>query len=228
MRRGRLTPSESAWPLPPGYERLAVCWASDQSVQMLALVWAGFELLEKEMLTSIDWSEVGQQLEISITSALAERIQRVMTGAEPFLVQHNRWEELTRKPPPAQPPCYDIAFYAREQPRINYPLEAKILPNEASVLEYVKEIRQNFLTSRYAPLTGEGAMLGYLIVGSPDAAFREIEKRLEASLEPHSRFSPPRAHCLSVHVRQVPPEKPWTVTLRCHHLILPLQRDRTL
>lgn len=161
----------------------------------------------------------GQDLERSITQLLAPRIDRAMSGDEPFYVQHGPFERETMQPPPAQPPEYDIAFVLRKEERIMWPMEAKVLETSGTVSEYIKAIREQFLTCRYAPFTGEGSMLGYLLSGTTDETFENIAKKTPCEMKDHPAFSSfPQK--LSQHNRNVPMGKTYPSTFCCHHLIL--------
>ena len=144
-----------------------------------------------------------------------------MTGDEPYVVQHGPYEEETRKPSPAQPPQYDIAFVMNADERVMWPLEAKVLKSDsvASLAEYVAEVRTQYLSSRYAPFTGEGAMLGYLFSGNEDIAFQSIQTSLPCSMNHHSEFTH-RHHKTSAHSRAVPFGKTYPADFRCHHLMM--------
>lgn len=163
-----------------------------------------------------------QDLERSITQLLAPRIDRAMSGDEPFYVQHGPFERETMQPPPAQPPQYDIAFVLRKEERIMWPMEAKVLETSGAVSDYIKDIREQFLTCRYAPFTGEGAMLGYLLSGTTGNAFQNIARKTQCKLEAHPAFSS-RPQRLSRHTRNIPSGKAYPSKFSCHHLMLEFQ-----
>lgn len=184
---------------------------------MLGFVWRGYDQMQRDK-PSVD----GRDLERSITQLLAPRIDRAMSGDEPFYVQHGPFERETMQPPPAQPPQYDIAFVLCKEERIMWPMEAKVLETSGAVSEYIKDIREQFLTCRYAPFSGEGAMLGYLLSGTADNAFQNISKKMPCELEGHPAFSS-RPQKLSSHTRTVPSGKTYPSKFRCHHLMLEFQ-----
>lgn len=181
---------------------------------MLGLIWRGYDLMQSDKPV-VD----GRDLERSITQLLALRIARAMSGDEPFDVQHGPFERETMQPPPAQPPQYDIAFALREEERIMWPMEAKVLETSGAVSEYIKDIREQFLTCRYAPFSGEGAMLGYLLSGTADDVFQNIAKKTPCKLDNHPAFSS-RPQKLSSHIRTIPSAKTYPSKFRCHHLML--------
>lgn len=181
---------------------------------MLGFVWQGYAQMQNDKPVSD-----GRDLERSITELLEPRIRRAMTGDEPFYVQHGSFERETMLPPPAQPPQNDIAFKLWSDERIMWPMEAKVLKTAGAVSEYIKDIHEQFLTCRYAPFSGEGAMLGYLLLGTADDAFQNIAKKTPCKLTDHPSFKS-RPQKLSRHTRIVPSGKTYPSQFVCHHLLL--------
>lgn len=194
--------------------QLANVWCCDQSAILLSFVWKAYDQMRRDDPT-ID----GRDLERSITQLLEPRIHRAMSGDEPFYVQHGTFERETMKAPPAQPPQYDIAFVFNADELIMWPMEAKVLETAGTIVDYVDDVRDQFLTCRYAPFSSEGAMLGYLLSGTPADAFHNISKKMPCDLEDHSNFRE-RPQQLSSHKRNVPNGKAYPLMFRCHHLIL--------
>lgn len=181
---------------------------------MLGFIWRGYDQMQSDK-PDVD----GRDLERSITQMLEPRIARAMSGDEPFYVQHGPFERETMQPPPAQPPQYDIAFTLKADERIMWPMEAKVLETSGAVAEYIKDIHEQLLTCRYAPFSGEGAMLGYLLSGTTGDAFQNISKKTPCELEDHPAFSS-RPQKLSRHTRTIPSGKTYPSKFRCHHLML--------
>jgi hypothetical protein len=193
----------------------AAQWARNSEAIMLQRVWQAFDLLG---LTRPVFD--GSDLERSITERLEACIQDNMSGDEPFTVQHGPHERETKQPPPAQPPQYDIAFVFRADPRVMWPLEAKVLETPRALAAYVADVNDQFLTCRYAPFSPSGAMLGYLLTGSATDVFATLTARLSCKLESSAHHSE-RTEKYSNHVRIVPQGKPYPSIFRCHHVILP-------
>ena len=160
-----------------------------------------------------------RDLERSITQSLEPRIRKVMTGDEPFFIQHGPYERETMQPPPAQPPQYDLAFIFRADGTVMWPIEAKVLETSGRVADYVSDVKHEFLTCRYAPFSDSGAMLGYLLCGNPDDAFHAIELSLGCTLQIVPAHSG-RQSRRSSHKRSVPNHKPYPLAFDCYHLIL--------
>ena len=182
---------------------------------LLDFVWRGYDLLMTQLPAGIDPKDV----ERSITQSLELRIRRTMTGYEPFDIQHEPYERETMKPPPAQPPQYDLAFVLRADEKIMWPLEAKVLDTDGVVGEYVKDVRNEFLTYRYAPFSREGAMVAFLLAGVPAKVFSNIATKLPCTLKAHPKFLA-RLHKTSEHQRLPKLGKNYPSDFRCHHLIL--------
>ena len=161
----------------------------------------------------------GGDLERSITQLLEPRISGAMTGFEPFYVQHGPFERETKLPSPAQPPEYDLAFVLRADERIMWPLEAKVLETPRAVSDYVQDVRNEFLTCRYAPFSDSGAMLGYLISGSAADALTSIASKLGCDLHEVLEHGT-RPIRVSKHTRSVPEGKSYPSAFDCYHLVL--------
>jgi hypothetical protein len=188
---------------------------------MLESVWSGYDLLRSDVLDHVDARKSDEDLERIVTQLLEPRIRTTMTGDEPYDIQHGPYEEETRQPPPAQPPQYDLAFVMRANPRLMWPLEAKLVRGTGDVSRYAREIIDNFLTCRYAPFSGEGAMLGYLLVTDTEAYFTSIERAIPCDLFGVPEFST-RPHRRSTHLRKVPTGKKYRSKFTCHHLLMVL------
>ncbi|MEA5592999.1 hypothetical protein [Rivularia sp. UHCC 0363] len=218
VRRGKTIP-ELRWKDTPDFVEVAKGWSNDAIKVLVKLVWEGYDLLVSEILSQINCDEAKEQLERSITQSLERKIRKKMTGDEPFDVQHEVYEIESSQSAQAQPPQYDIAFYLISNERIIWPLEAKVLKSDGAVGEYIKEIKDNFITCRYAPFSSQGGMLGYLFSGDPNKVFSNIETKVPCTLNDHPYF-PKRDHKTSDHQRLVPPGKSYPAEFRCHHLLL--------
>jgi hypothetical protein len=186
---------------------------------LLTIVWKAYDRFRANELARVDCSQDDEDLERDITRLLEPQMHDVMTRLEPFYVQHEPPEHESRLAAPAQPPHYDIAFVLRDNQRVMWPLEAKVLRTDGNVADYVRAIRANFLTCRYSPFSDEAAMLGYLLSGNCKVTFANIAKKGKWKLSAHDEF-PERDHRTSDHQREVPQGKPYPIHFRCHHLLL--------
>lgn len=208
----------------PAFVALACQWMRDPAQRLLGFIWSAYD----DMCANPPEINT-RSLERSITQLLELRVRDAMTGDEPFVIQHGSFEFETMASPPAQPPAYDLAFVLRTDERIMWPLEAKVLETPSTLAEYERDLREQYLTCRYAPFSGSGAMLGYLLSGNASDALARIANKLGCRLEKVTTFAE-RAHRLSAHRRNVPSGKPYPVEFGCHHLILEypgLTRRRT-
>lgn len=209
-----LDPTIGSPQVDPNFIAQARLWVRAPSLNFLGYIWGAYEAMQRDRPVVN-----GRDLERSITQLLEPRIRSEMTGFEPFYVQHGPFERETMAAPPAQPPEYDLAFVLRADERIMWPIEAKVLVTPRAVAAYHNDIREQFLTCRYAPFSSSGAMLGYLLTGSDSEAFNAIGTRIEAKLEtPDGVFDRPIR--VSHHTRAVPDGKPYSPTFACFHLIL--------
>lgn len=186
----------------------------DPAAQLLSFVWVAYDSMRGHP-PHVD----ERDLERSITQLLEPRIRDAMNGDEPFYIQHGSFERETMASPPAQPPAYDLAFVLRADEKIMWPLEAKVLETPGTLAEYEREVREQYLTCRYAPFTSSGAMLAYLLTGSPADTLAQIAAKLCVVLEPVAEF-PERPHRRSSHQRNIPAGKTYPCDFQCHHLIL--------
>lgn len=230
MRHGRRiggrrrTPLDLRWPNAAEYTDLARVWSEDAVERMLKTVWRGYDDLVVEVLAQINIAEADEELERTITQLLETRIRRHLSGNEPYDIQHGPYEYATRKPAPAQPPQYDIAFVLHQNPKVMWPLEAKVLRRDGTIAAYVQDVQSEFLTGRYAPYANSGAMLGYLLRGSPAKAFENISGSLACHLRSLPSFST-RHHRISDHFRKIEPDF-ISGLFQCHHLIMELNIPR--
>ena len=201
----------------PKFLALVAVWGRDQADIMLGFVWTAYDAMRASMPVVEP-----RDLERSITQLMEPRIRDAMTGDEPYYIQHGPFEHETMAAPPAQPPTYDLAFVLRADERIMWPLEAKVLETPNQVADYDRDIRQEFLTCRYAPFSNAGAMLAYLLTGSATTVFEAIQSKLGTLLSAAPAFVN-RAHRTSEHQRNVPQNKSYPNTFHCHHLVLEFQ-----
>lgn len=213
--------------IPPGVKELVSIWHDDAIHTLLGYVWDAYDYVYANCLHKIPPTENYDDLERSITQELEPAMQDLLDRYLPYYIQHSPRERETRQPPPAMPPEYDIAFVWRGDPRIMWPLEAKVVDTDKDTVRnldaYISEIHEQFLTCRYAPFSNGAAMLCYLRQGSITLLLDNIAKRLGCTLVDYTRF-PHRPHQTSEHTRTVPSGKEgaYPSNFRCHHIIMPL------
>lgn len=204
--------------MPHDFTLLAREWCRDQSKILLEFVWDAYDQLLAD-LSVVDTTD----LERSISERLAPRINRVMSGDEPFYIHHEPKERETRKSHVGQPPEYDLAFVLWKDETVMWPLEAKVLETPIEVSDYIAALMEKFMKFKYAPFCSEGAMLGYLLVGSTADAFTAIASAVPCELNHHPAF-PSRPHKYSDHLRAVPLGKSYPPKFHCNHMLLEFYR----
>lgn len=213
--RKRLTPTENLYETPTEFLEAVEQWSENASVNILQLIWCGCDKLNSEF-GEVDLKEEKIGIERSLTQRLEPIISNCcMNGYEPFFIQHESPEEHTMKSARSKPPSYDLAFVLRENPRSKWPIETKVLESENDVSEYIKDVKENYATGKYAPFSSEGAMLGYLLKGDEISSMENIESKLHSNLFDHKVF-PGRCHKVSKHTRDSPHTD---INLTCNHMI---------
>jgi hypothetical protein len=213
-------------PNTPWFQDVATRWCADQSQVLLGYVWSGFDRLLQDDLSKVPFSKNHEAKEESLNFLLAGRINQCL-GAAPFWFCHQPPETAKRKRDKqrrnkGKSPTPDHGFVLYDYPRSIWALEGKVLNNERDVGAYLTEVKDNFLTGRYATFSREGAMVGYLLDGDTDATFDLIERRLKVALNPHTKF-PDRPHRVSIHVRKACTAKNSLSEFACHHLVLTIR-----
>lgn len=215
---------------PPGVDALVRIWTDEMTHRLLHHVWEAYDRFYSDLLSDIDWTEDYEQLERNISWEFVLAINNTMDKFLPCTVQHSPPEFETRSSRAAKPPEYDIAFVWKSDPRLMWPLEAKIVKTDNDIddnlRDYIQTLRERFLMCKYAPFSNGGAMLCYFKAGDITTLLGNIERRLECALPQYSGF-PDRPHRISEHVRTVPPEKAGTYPahFRCHHIIMLLSNS---
>ncbi len=213
----RRTFSDIAFAADTDNAELPVEWARGVATQVLGWTWQAFDQLRESHFQGVDFSQPLSQLERDLARHHFIDIQRVFhaeTDGFCSFVPTSEWPEMeTLSSDQAKPPAYDFAFVHIEHRRWAWPIEAKVLPTPGTMSEYVNEIHTKFVGGVAAPLVGEAGMIAYLLSGSVDTFFVNLEDRLEIALELVAEF-PNRRHRTSKHSRPTAP------TLRLHHMVM--------
>jgi hypothetical protein len=212
----RRTLSELFWPETPESRNLALEWAATAAFQVLDLTWRGFEHFRDTRLHSFNFYQTPEQMErdlvrihqIEITVLWAQE-----TGGYSSLVPVHEYPELeSRSSAGAKPPSIDLGFAHRENRRWHWPIEAKVVARPSQLTLYITDV-EKFKAGTAAPLVGQGGLIAYLLDGSEDDLFSELQTRLGTSLSVVTGFSS-RPHRASIHTRRPFPE------LQLHHLVM--------
>lgn len=196
---------------------LPVEWARDVTIQVLGWMWQAFDQFRREYLTRVDFRQPLDQLERDLARHHFVDLQQVFhfaTDGFSSLIPASEWPEMeSLSTPQAKPPAYDFAFVHVEHRRWAWPIEAKVLQTPGSLHEYVSDVRDKFETGVAAPLVGEGGMIAYLLSGTVEAVFTNLQERLSTSLAVVPEFIT-RPHRASNHARATAP------TVRLHHMVM--------
>lgn len=203
-------------PIPPDFTAFAATWQNDGITRLLGYVWAGYDELCRQKPAEMNPSD-----EVSVNLHLAIYIQRKKPKHCPFDFVSTPPELVTRLKSSRPAPTPDFGFFPLDNTRVMFPLEAKVLKHERHLSEYLKALRTRFLQCRYAPYSSEGVMVGYLLSGDAEIAFKNLKSKLRASLKQHPDFIF-RAHRFSEHQRNHRRCKNAPTSFRCHHLLMAL------
>jgi hypothetical protein len=213
----RTSPIQSNFPIPEDFVRLAVRIKPNAINIMLNFVWQGYDRLREGDRFTI--SKDDAHPEDTITLALHHRIQDVMDPFSPFQIIHQPLESEQQKPT-GRPPQSDLGFrLTGGNTRSHFTIEAKVIRTDGAVSEYVKEIRDNFLTGRYSTFSSEAAMLGYLLSGTAERAFDNIAAATSWKMTEAASFTDRDYRCSS-HMRTFKNQATMPSSFLCHHLLL--------
>lgn len=222
MRR-RQTISEQLWPKDVSFSSLKA-WPADASTVILRRVWAAYDDLGPGILSKVDWSAAADEVERSLTAYHSLKIQERQTGDEPFILHPEMPEFETREPAPARSKAYDFGFVMRGGDySMIWPVEAKVLKTDRKLTSYLRDLDDKYLKCKAAPFSHEGALMGYLLSGTPGVVFDGIAAHIGQLLFPHPAFSG-RNHRTSTHKRKVPIGKHYPKDFLCHHLVMEVGR----
>src|SRR5690625_4259334 len=131
MSRRITTIFDHAFPNAPEWDAIADAWSEAVVKEMLTLVWEGFDQMKDKILSKVDFTQSLHQLERTLMDAHATAIillwKTQRNGFESFLPKHEAWEPSRITSPSAMPPSYDLGFENVNDPRLRWPVEAKVL-----------------------------------------------------------------------------------------------------
>ncbi|MCW5552347.1 MAG: hypothetical protein KIS67_09275 [Verrucomicrobiae bacterium] len=223
MRR-RQTISDQVWSKDVSFNSLKA-WRADAAVVILRRVWAAYDNLGADVLNKVNWDAAEDELERSLTFYHSVKIQELQTGDEPFILIPETPEFETRKPAPARSAAYDFGFVMRGGDwSMIWPIEAKVLRTDRKLSGYLRDLDDKYLKCKGAPFSHEGALIGYLISGSPIVVFDGIAAHIGQLLFSPHEFAG-RNHRTSTHKREVPHGKPYSKDFLCHHLVMEVRES---
>lgn len=214
---------EQAWPEDPAFKQLALEWTEAVSERILDWVWRAFDALRTGPMARVDLTEPLEQLERDLTDLHFIEIQclwaRETCGYFAFSPGHEIPELESRYSAQAHPPAYDLGFVLYENPRIIWPIEAKVVQQPSVLRDYLTDVRNKFIAGIAAPFVDQAAMIGYLLAGTAREVFTGLETELSQTLNHPSVFAS-RPHRTSFHTRGRSPFGRDLPDLLLHHLVM--------
>jgi len=214
---------EQAWPDDEVFAALALDWSHSASTQILDWTWRAFDVLRAGPMAQVDFTKPLDQLERDLTDLHFKEIQRLWAGetggTASFYPAHEIPEFESRQPAPAQPPAYDLGFVLYANPRIIWPIEAKVVWKPSALSAYLADVHDKFIAGIAAPFVGQAAMIGYLLAGEAVEMFARLETELSQRLNHLSAFAA-RKHRTSFHTRGKSPFGRELPDLLLHHLVM--------
>jgi len=210
----------------PEFRAIADAWPEHVVVQMLTLVWEGFDRMKAlPNFPQLDFSRDYVQLERSLTDLHMDEITVLYrengSKFESFVPKHEPWEFHHLTDRSARPPSCDLGFVLLSNRRIRWSVETKVLKSPGIISDYLGDL-QKVLDGKSSPLSVQAALGAYLIAGDADDVFAAIQKSLHCQLRPHEQFLL-RPHRLSEHTRSTDSLMTgMPSSLLCHHLVFSL------
>jgi hypothetical protein len=210
----------------PEFKAIAEAWPEHVIVEMLTLVWDAFDNMRAlPNFKSLDFSRDYAQLERSLTDLHTTEVTLLYAqrydGFESFIPQHEPWEFENLSERSARPPSGDIGFVLRENRRLRWSVEAKVLNSPTDVARYLGDL-DKYLEGKGSPLATEAALGAYLISGKAEDFLASLATAMKTVFKRPLAFSS-RPHCTSDHRRdksQLPASTP--PEFLCHHLVFSL------
>src|ERR1051325_1797137 len=193
---------------------------------MLTLVGGAFDGMKAlPNFKSLDFSKNYAQLERSLTDLHANELTLLYaqryTGFESFIPHHEPWEFENLSKRSARPPSGDIGFVLRENRRLRWSVEAKVLQSPTDTARYLGDL-DKYLEGKGAPLATEAALGAYLVSGAAEDVLKSLETAMKTVFNHPAAFSS-RPHRTSAHHRdksKLPVSTPSDFV--CHHLAFSL------
>jgi hypothetical protein len=210
----------------PEFAAIADAWPEHVVVQILTLVWEGFDRMKAlPRFLHLDFASGYAQLERGLTDLHMQEITLLYgengSKFESFVPTHEPWEFQNLSDRSARPPSSDLGFVLISNRRIRWSVEAKVLESSTKIADYLSDF-QKCLDGKVSPFSTQAALGAYLIAGDPKELFTSISKKLDIEMTPHPNFLT-RSHQFSKHER-MPIALPGGMpsAFMCHHLVFSL------
>lgn len=220
----RRNPLKIVYPDRETYQKARQGWPEhfiDQCLERVWLAWENLYSASGSRLIKEEWNDIVQK-ERGLAALHVNEILELQSSEDLFVCKPEVDEFESLHSPKAMPPRYDIAFTLRKgNPRILFPLEAKIIEKSTSITAICKDFTDKYLTGKGAPLSNVAVLIGYLLSGNSKEAFSNIEKEISTTLTPSSSF-PNKSHRESTSDRE-PSEQFSDRKFLCHWMICNLK-----
>lgn len=217
---------ELFWPDEPEFSEIGLAWADGAADRILDWTWRAFDELYANSIAQVNLNKPLDQLERDLTGLHFAEIQRLWAqetgGHSAFYPGHEIHEFESRSSAQAQPPTYDLGFVLYQNPRVIWPIEAKVVGKPTILAAYLGDVRGKFAAGIAAPFVGQAGMIGYLLTGSAHEVFAGLAVGLGQTLGLVPAFCT-RGHRTSFHVRGSSPFGRDLPDLLLHHLIMNCQ-----
>ncbi len=162
----------------PEFAAIADAWPEHVVVQMLTLVWEGFDRMKSlRNFRTLNFAGDYAQLERSLTDLHMDEItlaySQENTCFESFIPKHEPWEFQNLKDRSARPPSSDLGFVMISNRRIRWSVEAKVVESPNKIAEYLKYL-QKYIEGTISPFATQSALGAYLITGDATQVFDSI------------------------------------------------------
>jgi hypothetical protein len=188
---------------------------------MLEYLWAGFDAFKDQVIDrNEEPTRRDADLERDLMDLFVPYVSRLIPARSPYYL-HPEKKEHESALPGAQPPEPDLSFVFFSNPRVTFPVDAKVVEKDrpSAVTDYVNTVNDRFVACVYAPFSKHGAMLAFFLAGSVKTLLSNIRAGLGCSLSRGSYFRG-RYHKTSEHERMAAACNHKSFT--CHHLVMPV------
>jgi len=206
----------------PEFAAIADAWPRHVVVEMLTLVWDGFDRLKATPnFKALDFSKNYAQLERSLTDLHQIEVTQLWrrgSGFESFIPHHEPWEFENLAGRSARPPSGDIGFVLVANRRLRWSVEAKVMESATDIFRHLGDLKK-YLEGKSSPLSIEAALGGYVLKGSANDIFNALGRELKTELKPLPELAK-KPHRTSHHLRdknKLPNATP--SRFMCHHML---------
>ncbi len=189
-------------------------------IEILSVLWAGYDVLRADNIISsdMDENEITEEWFMRVNEIWhrENRALRVSVKLTPVL-QHS---DKALAKPKGQPPTIDFCFRTWEIKDEYFGVECKNLyeSDQSYIKRYVETGIGNYISGRYGSRSSSSSVAGYVLTGTPDIIISELRKEisyLSPQLNLTKELLSPDEQYKSMHVRKID-----GICITIHHLFL--------